>query len=506
MRRINFNDVTVRVAGAPVLCQSVDATVTPSVSESVLAGAQSPEEYVTDSFLKGVVAITHYLSGANVLNQYTSTGAGPFPVDFGGMTVKSGYLESYSLNIEPHKLAISQSNINFYEDLVGKIVPSKEVSTSRDLFNYNDIKIIETGLDLGGNVIRLDYSFKQELEPNILAGSKVISDVKVINREANITITSYQDNEDVPIDSKNVYIAVENKALDKPTENLIFNPNFDIAGTGVVGYRGHGQPAAVVDSPYDSSQKAVLSEQDHWIMFAPVIQLEVGEVYTFSFDAGAYSDGAALSVWFYTSFGGDFITPLYGAPGSASVSWYLRRFSYSFVARSSLTIMMGNRSPVNLYLSKLQLEKGLTPTPFVKHSRDNKLLEIDGVLTQKKTKSSYGESVISEYQVRQVGYGKKPVFGRFAANLYDEKSIGNITAGEYLYIYGLNLDSTTSVIFRPNIEVNDIIVYDNRVIAVKVPLFARTGGVKITNSGGSTESVVRGVENQITIVGQVGGF
>ncbi len=494
MRRFNYNNVTIKVDGAPIFCASASADVRNSLSPSILAGRQSPEEYVVDSHLEGTAQVSYYLSGEDILKKQMISGAGPVPMDLGGMTINSGYLISYSLLAEPYKPVVATANFNIYEDFVGNLISRREVTPVKSILNYNDIEIIESGLNLSGNILSIKYDFRQNVEANILSDSKSISEVKSLAKEGSLILTSYKDNNSFPVEGKNVFISVKSRVLEEDVDNLILNPSFEInSATGIVGFDKQGSVARSQAAYGEGTYSVVIPSVTDFLSFYPVTPMEDGQIYVFS---ASYRSVGESAIFLLSA-------PNLALHVHATNGW--TRISQAFTNSSSLSqlIKITLTSGSGLYLDSLQLEKGNKASTFTRHSRDRSLLEINGVAVSKKTNHAVGELSTSEYEVKQSGFGKKPVFGRFARGLFGSDTITSIKAGETLFIYGMNLASVSAVIFRQNIEVKDITIYDDRVISVVVPPFARTGRVKLVNSAGETESFSNGVERPLTIISAI---
>ena len=489
MQRFNYNDIVVKVDGVPFLCSEASATVSNSASPSLLAGYQSPLEYLSDSPLQGSISLSYYLTGSEFLEKYMIAGSGPFPVSIGGIGIVSGYLSNYSLDVTPHKHVLARADINFYQDFTGNIIPNRDAASTKSLLNYNDIEIIETGLNLSGNILSIRYNFSQSMEYDVIVGSSSISNVKFLEKESSLSLVSYQNNRDLPVEGRNVYISVKSKALEEDTENLIFNSALElVSATGILGFDTYGSVSYSTSEKKEGLQSVNLSTINSYISFYPSIPLGLNKEYSLSFYAK--TSGATNSIGLFSN---SVLTSF-----TAYGSW--TRFSRTFTSDGiSQIVKIINNSSTSIFVDSIQLEEKFGPTSFAKHSRSRTLLEINGIAVNKKMNHSFGSLSTSEYEIKQTGFGKKPVFGRFAGGLYGSETITGISAGNNLFIYGLNLASTSSVIFRQNEEVTDITVYDDRVISVKVPAFARSGRVKIVNSAGEAESFLAGIEKTITI-------
>ena len=503
MQRFNYNDITVKIDGQPLLCLNADASVSNPLSPSILANRQAPDSYVSDSHMIGTAQISYFLVGEDPLSKYMTSGAGPFPLNLGEVIINNAYLSSYSLSVEPFKPVVVQAGFKFYEDFLGQITSRKETSPTKSLLTYNDIEISEFGLGLGGNILSIKYDFGQNIEENVIAfsGNRSVSEVKFLEKQATATITSYKDNSPLPAEGTLVSLSVKSRALEEETENLIFNPNFETIGDILIGYSHNISPSGdIFADEANGGSNSIRLDSNKKIEFIPSVPMEVGQVYTFS--VFAKREDAT----------GAFTFTLVGANRSQSFNPTLsmQRLSFTFTFSGSQLLRLQGTAGTSC-INSIQLEKKGKVTSFVRHSRGRSLLEINGVAISKRISHSFGAFSSSEYEINQTGFGKKPVFGRFAkASSGADVLVGSeedtlpILTETDLFIFGLNLSSTSAVIFKQNVEVKDIIIYDDRLISVKVPSFARKGGIKIINSAGEAESVLYGVEKTLKITSNFG--
>ena len=488
MQRFNYNEIAVKVDGVEILCSEASASVSNSLSPSILVNRQSPEEYLADSPLGGSIELSYYSSGVGALDKYLITGSGPFPVNIGGIAISSGYLSRYSLSVSPHKHVFAQAAIDFHEDFTGRIIPTRSVASSKNLLNYNEIEIIESGLNLSGNILSIKYDFSQEMDPLTILSGKGVSEVRFLTKESSLSLVSYQDNQSFPAEGKNVYIRVASKALEEETDNLVFNSDFEDTGTGILGFSTFGSASISTSEKFYGTRSVSLSSLDSYILTYSSVPLVSGKEYSLSVYVKTNAASASISLFANN-------TTLFR---TAYNSWSRVSATFTSDGANQIIKIINNTSSI-VYVDSIQIEEKSRPTTFAKNSRNRTILEINGVATSKTATHSFGNLSTSEYKIIQTGFGKKPVFGRFAGGLYGAATINSIKAGEYLFIYGLNLESTSSVFFRQNAEVKDIIIHSDRVISVKVPKYATTGRVMIINAAGSSESFLAGIEKIITI-------
>ncbi len=150
MTNYSYKDITVKIGGSGIYCS--DADISYSVN---LVPSKNIENRLTDDFLPttppvGQTSFSYYLTGSDPLYDYVINTFKSIPIEIGGFTVQSGYLNGYSLDFSAHQAIQVNATFQFFEKLGGSAAAQSAVKQEIVPLVVSDLSL------LGGQVVQSD--------------------------------------------------------------------------------------------------------------------------------------------------------------------------------------------------------------------------------------------------------------------------------------------------------------------------------------------------------------
>jgi hypothetical protein len=171
---VNYNqrDVRVKLDDADLFCDSIslkyDATISPNYN--VFHG-KNAYNFSAGKAGQGSVDLEYFLTGSDPLVDKMSDPKTPVSISFGGLTVGSGYLGSYSFSAEPFAPVKAKVQFNFFQEVDGTFSPSQSELISSETLSVSDMSLEGGNIATINNVKNFSYGYKSSLTPTYAIAS-----------------------------------------------------------------------------------------------------------------------------------------------------------------------------------------------------------------------------------------------------------------------------------------------------------------------------------------------
>ena len=164
----NYNNISLKVNGSGILANSASLSFSNELVKSTRINRAGGDNYMAANGQNGSLSLSYYVdanSGDPFYMADTKPGQNVFSIDMGGMTIQSGYLNSYSWNASPHGILQVSANFNFYEDLAGTFSPTILPDQNWDWYKMSDLTISLEGMDVTSKVAGVSYNESHSFTP-----------------------------------------------------------------------------------------------------------------------------------------------------------------------------------------------------------------------------------------------------------------------------------------------------------------------------------------------------
>tara|TARA_B100002019_G_scaffold293061_1_gene318524 strand:+ start:1104 stop:2123 length:1020 start_codon:yes stop_codon:yes gene_type:complete len=164
----NYNNISLKVNGSGILANSASLSFSNELVKSTRINRAGGDNYIATNGQNGSLSLSYYVdanSGDPFYMADAKPGQNVFSIDMGGMTIQSGYLNSYSWNASPHGILQVSANFNFYEDLAGTFSPTILPDQNWDWYKMSDLTISLEGMDVTSKVAGVSYNESHSFTP-----------------------------------------------------------------------------------------------------------------------------------------------------------------------------------------------------------------------------------------------------------------------------------------------------------------------------------------------------
>ena len=164
----NYNNISLKVNGSGILANSASLSFSNELVKSTRINRAGGDNYIAANGQNGSLSLSYYVdanSGDPFYMADAKPGQNVFSIDMGGMTIQSGYLNSYSWNASPHGILQVSANFNFYEDLAGTFSPTILPDQNWDWYKMSDLTISLEGMDVTSKVAGISYNESHSFTP-----------------------------------------------------------------------------------------------------------------------------------------------------------------------------------------------------------------------------------------------------------------------------------------------------------------------------------------------------
>lgn len=166
-----FRQFPILINGSSILAESCGISFSNELNPSLTTQKHGTSEYVSINNIQGSIALNYYFTGNDPIKTYINTETGYISGYFGGLFVKSGILQSYSIKATPVSPVVVNTNLLFFEQLGGALntstTPSKAIDDYK-IVNFSDCSLTTTNVsnvDNIENISEFNYSFSRDVKP-----------------------------------------------------------------------------------------------------------------------------------------------------------------------------------------------------------------------------------------------------------------------------------------------------------------------------------------------------
>ena len=158
-------DTKVKIGNENIYCTNASIAYNVDVTPKLEVGHKNAFEYSPSSPPKGTINLNYYLTGKDPIAQNLSTPTSPISFDMGGLSVASGYLSKYAIQVEPYSPAQVTASFSFYQKVNGEFTATaSELPTGLPLF-ISDLSL-DNEIKIGEEKIQsLSYNATTNLTP-----------------------------------------------------------------------------------------------------------------------------------------------------------------------------------------------------------------------------------------------------------------------------------------------------------------------------------------------------
>jgi hypothetical protein len=201
----NYNNVKVLVNNQFVIADSLSFSLSASISDHEEIDRKGGFTQVADGGLTTTVSLSYFVAGTDPLFSFlNSTGA--IPLQAGGMTLQKGYLTSYSITAATHGPVKVSASLQFYEDFGGSFNAETVDNASRDYLKFSDMDLTFSGINATSNIVSLNYSLSNNIEPQYEIGDLTPRSVKFGKKVTSLSLDTFNFQEGLTYNGKDVTV------------------------------------------------------------------------------------------------------------------------------------------------------------------------------------------------------------------------------------------------------------------------------------------------------------
>lgn len=169
----SYKDCEILVDNSPIHANSLEVSLSSSISPTFLGGKSLPDYYVPEDGIKGSAKVLYYVTGSDFLRDYLSDDTRFLDLNLGGLKLKSGVVNSYSINGQPNSPVQAEAEIVFFGDIEGQFSTVNKTNRKINFINFSECLISGSNLGDLSNVNGFSY--------------RAIMDVESSYKDSNIT-------------------------------------------------------------------------------------------------------------------------------------------------------------------------------------------------------------------------------------------------------------------------------------------------------------------------------
>jgi len=158
-------DVKIVVDGADLFCESAAIKYSADITPKSDVLGRSVLSFAAGGPTNGAFDISYPLTGADPISSKMNNEKTPVTLSFGGITVHSGYLDSYSFDCQAFKPVIVNATFNFYNGVSGNFVGASSSVAGADPLVVSDMSLDNGTVVTADKIRSIKYTFNSEISP-----------------------------------------------------------------------------------------------------------------------------------------------------------------------------------------------------------------------------------------------------------------------------------------------------------------------------------------------------
>lgn len=159
------NNIRLLVGGNDLFCDSAAISYSSNISPNYTISSKNSVDFKADREPRGTFNITYFLTGSDPVAARINDEKTPTSISFNSLTVASGYLNSYSLSLDPHQSIKVEATFEFYEKIGGTFATSQQSLSDRPPLNASNLTLENGALVVSDNILNLRYSYETTFNP-----------------------------------------------------------------------------------------------------------------------------------------------------------------------------------------------------------------------------------------------------------------------------------------------------------------------------------------------------
>lgn len=207
----NYNNISLKVNGSGILANSASLSFSNELVKSTRINRIGGDNYLASNGQNGSLSLTYYVDASNGDPFYTADakpGQSVFSIDMGGMTIQSGYLNSYSWSANPHGILQVSAAFNFYEDLAGTFSPTVLPDQDWDWYKMSDLTVSLAGMDVTSKIASLSYNENHSFTPLYNISGVTPVEQRCGEKTKSMSLDTYNILEAIPYTGKQISVDV----------------------------------------------------------------------------------------------------------------------------------------------------------------------------------------------------------------------------------------------------------------------------------------------------------
>jgi hypothetical protein len=164
----NQKDVRIKVNGADLFCSSASIKYNVSIKPRFRYDSTNSFEFSSIGAPNGTFDVSYFLTGQDPLAAYMINDKSPISLDFNGLSVASGYLKSYSFDVQPYSSLEIRAGLVFYEKVGGTFATSQLPLSDIDPLAVSDLTLDNGSVVSEDKIRSINYSFQSDVKPSYL--------------------------------------------------------------------------------------------------------------------------------------------------------------------------------------------------------------------------------------------------------------------------------------------------------------------------------------------------
>lgn len=179
----SFKNANIKLNNSDIAVSNAQIVSSASIAPVYIQGQKHTLNYNTNNAIVGNLKLLYYLTGVDYVKTFINNES-PIAINFGGLTVNSGYLKNYSINCQPNSPVLANVDIVFFEEIGGAFNPSTPTSYSSDILNFSDVTLDTLGAynqETLTSIVSINYNYSARVQPvyfakDVLVNEKIFPD------------------------------------------------------------------------------------------------------------------------------------------------------------------------------------------------------------------------------------------------------------------------------------------------------------------------------------------
>ena len=192
MSFIKYNNVKLDLNGQSVYANDVSLSFSSNLTPVYLSDDRSAFTFKGAQDSSSEISTSYYITGADPLkNHINDDPISGISGDFCGLTFKSGYLSSYSVQVDNFSKLQINANIKIYDDLAGTFTKQKRTETGLKFLDASDCVINHTGVTEEDNLTSFSYQYSAAFANKYVVGKIKPVEVRTLQKNIKADVSHY---------------------------------------------------------------------------------------------------------------------------------------------------------------------------------------------------------------------------------------------------------------------------------------------------------------------------